>query len=128
MSEDQTPYTPPQSPIGGPQARPPADARGSLGIGIALFFACLVGGAAVAFLLRIVLMAALLQWDSTGPGPTIVLVVIPLLLPWLAVAWLAVHLVRRGQTRSALGLLVGFGILAAIVLLLVAACFSLFAL
>ena len=49
---------------------------------------------------------------------------IPALLPWLAALVLGLWLASRGRTRTALGILVGFGILVAVVLLLVAACFG----
>jgi hypothetical protein len=123
MSEEQTPYTPPRASLSGrPPARPGADPRGSLGAGIGLFFACLVGGGIVAWILRIAIMAAVPDWAYAGP-----MFVVPALLPWAAALVLGLWLASRGRTRTALGILVGFGLLVAVVLLLVAACFGIVA-
>ncbi|MFC3715478.1 hypothetical protein ACFONC_04865 [Luteimonas soli] len=123
MSDEQTPYTPPQAPLSGRAPAPAgSDPRGSLGAGIGLFFACLVGGGLVAWILRIAILAAVPDWTYAGP-----MFAIPALLPWLAALVLGLWLASRGRTRTALGILVGFGLLAAVVLLLVAACFGIVA-
>ena len=120
MNEDQTPYSPPQAPLSG---RPPAasgpDPRGSLAAGIGLFFLCLVGGGIAAWVLRIFVLAAVPAWTYAD-----LMFVIPMLLPWGAALVLGLWLASRGRTRTALGILVGFGILVAVLLLLVAACFG----
>jgi hypothetical protein len=120
MTDEQTPYTPPQAPLSGrPQMPAGPDPRGSLGAGIGLFFACLVGGAIAGWILRIVILAAVPDWTYAGP-----MFAIPALLPWLAALVLGLWLASRGRTRTALGILVGFGLLVAAILLLVAACFG----
>ncbi len=123
MSEDRAPYTPPQAPLAGrkPAAAGP-DPRGSLGAGIGLFFACLVGGGIVAWVLRVAILAAVPDWTYAAP-----MFAIPALLPWAAALALGLWLASRGRTRTALGILVGFGLLVAVALLLVAACFGIVA-
>ena len=120
MNEDQTPYSPPQAPLSGRSIAPSGpDPRGSLGAGIGLFFLCLVGGGVAAWVLHILIVAAVPEWSYAGP-----MFVIPSLLPWAAALVLGLWLASRGRTRTALGILVGFGLLVATALLLVAACFG----
>jgi len=120
MNEDQTPYKPPQAPLSGrrPVASDP-DPRGSLAAGIGLFFLCLVGGGIASWIVRAVVVAAVPDWSYATA-----MFAIPALLPWLAALVLGLWLASRGRTRTALGILVGFGILVAVSLLLVAACFG----
>lgn len=123
MTEEQMPYSPPRAPLSGrPPVAPDPDPRGSLAAGIGWFFACLIGGGIVAWVLYMAVVAAVPEWRYAGP-----MIVIPALLPWLAALALGIWLAGRGRTRTALGILVGFGILVAVVLLLVAACFGIVA-
>lgn len=123
MSDEQKPYDPPKAPLSGRAPAPrERDPRGSLGAGIGLFFACLVGGGIVAWILRLAILAAVPDWTYAGP-----MFVVPALLPWLAALALGLWLASRGRKRTALGILVGFGLLVAVVLLLVAACFGIVA-
>ena len=123
MTEEQTPYSPPRAPLSGrPPVVPAPDPRGSLAAGIGWFFACLVGGSIVAWVLHIAIVAAVPEWRYAGP-----MFAIPALLPWLAALVLGIRLASVGRTRTALGILVGFGGLVAVVLLLVAACFGIIA-
>jgi len=123
MSDEQTPYSPPKSTQPPPLPdRSGRDSRGSLGAGIGLFFACLVGGWVLASILQaaIVTAAPKLAYATS-------MFVFPLLLPWVVALVLGLWLASRGRTRTALGMLVGLGLLGALVLLLVAACFGLLA-
>lgn len=123
MTDEQTPYSPPRAPLSGrPPVAPDPDPRGSLAAGIGWFFACLIGGGIVAWILRIAMVAAVPEWRHAGA-----MVAIPALLPWLAALVLGIWLASAGRTRTALGILVGFGILVAVTLLLVAACFGIMA-
>lgn len=118
MTEEQTPYTP----MAAPPALPPRaqdDPTGTLGRGIGQFFAWVVGGTAVAVLT----MSGLFSIDL--PQPLVdVLLTLMLALPWFIAIYIGICHAVRGRTRTALGMLVGFGILVALVVLLVAACFG----
>lgn len=123
MTEEQTPYSPPRAPLSGrPPVAPGPDPHGSLAAGIGWFFVCLIGGGIVAGVLRFAIVMAVPEWRYAGW-----LVGIPALLPWLAALVLGIWLATIGRTRTALGILVGFGVLVAVVLLLVAACFGIMA-
>lgn len=117
---DRTPHSLPRVP---PPHRPAAASNpgGSLGAGIGWFFGCLVGagiaGTGIMYLSSVM--------DPTGriaefSAP------FAMALPWLAMIVLAIRLARAGKPRTALGILLGFGIFVALILLLVAACFGLF--
>lgn len=122
MSEDGSPYTPPRSPPAEPVPAAGKDPRGSLGAGIGLFLLCLLGGGAVAWLLRVIVLLAVPEWTYAG-----LMFAIPMLLPWVVALAVGIRQAARGRTRTALGMLVGFGLLVAAVLLLVAACFGIVA-
>lgn len=97
-------------------APPKADSRGSLGLGIALAWAALIGGyALVAFL-------ASMNAHYTDVGITVLL-----LAPWALMLALIVWFASNNQPRTALGVGVGMATIIAVVLLLVAACFGIFA-
>lgn len=120
MSEP-TPYSPPNAPLSGkPPALPDRDPHGSLGAGIGLFFLCLVGGGVIGA--GIMYASSVLDASGGISGFTLPMA---MALPWLAMVVLGVRLARKGKSRTALGILVGFGIFVAIVVLLVAACFGL---
>lgn len=119
MSE-QSPYSPPQAPLSGkPPPLPGRDPRGSLAAGIGLFFLCLIGGGIVTS----GIIYAAMMLDAGGIGGIVSSLAMG--LPWLLMLALGVWLLRKGKSRTALGVLVGFGICTAVVLLLVAACFGL---
>lgn len=126
MTDERTPYSPPDAPP--PRNERPSDRNphGSLGAGIGLFFASLVGGAIAGMLLRDIMLAMAAMSDS-GWLSFRTLSVVPMTMPWIAALVLGIWLASRGRTRTALGMLVGLGILVALVLLLVAACFGLIA-
>lgn len=126
MSDERTPYSPPDAAPPPRNGRPSdRNPRGSLGLGIGLFFACLVGGAIAGMLLRDV-MIAVVGMSRSGWLSLQTLYVVPMLVPWVAALVLGIWLALRGRTRTALGMLVGFGLLGALILLLAAACFGLF--
>lgn len=100
----------------------PPDTQGSLGTGVGLFFACILGGGAACTLLGGMLSGLRL------PSALLVPVYLALgLAPWAAAIAVGVRAAAAGRRRTAIGVLLGFGILVGIVLLLVAACFGLVA-
>lgn len=102
-----------------PQPKPGSE-HGSLGLGIGLAWACLVGGYTVSAVIAGAAEQVLRGADATG---VIVLIV---LLPWALMLGLIVWFAARGYTRTALGLGVGIGSIIGVALLLVAACFGIF--
>lgn len=98
---------------------PPPPNQGSLGIGFALAWACLIGGYAV---------SAAVASTAFGPHPFggDGLIVLLIGLPWLMMILLMVWLVMQGLPRTAIGVAIGLGSILALALLLVAACFGLF--
>ncbi len=102
-----------------PPRPPPSDPRGSLGLGIGLAWACLVGG----YVFCGMLLGALsgLHFGDAVMGIVALLV----LLPWAAMIALIVWLAARGKTRTATGIGVGIASIFGVGLLLVAACFGL---
>ncbi|GAA3918013.1 hypothetical protein [Luteimonas lutimaris] len=123
MSDEQTPYSPPRSTQPPPLPdRSGRDPRGSLGTGIGLFFASLAGGWILASILQAAIEIAVPKLAYATS-----MFLIPLLLPWVVALVLGLWLASRGRTRTALGMFVGFGLLGALALLLVAACFGLIA-
>jgi hypothetical protein len=92
-----------------------------LGLGIALAWAALIGGyTLVAF------VAGALASVHGYNGDTALIVL--LLAPWALMLALIVWFASNNQPRTALGIAVGVATIIAVVLLLVAACFGLFAL
>lgn len=98
---------------------PPAENRGSLGLGIGLAWACLIAGYTVSS----VLVGALYRVAAYPAGDA--LIILGVLLPWLLMIALIIWLVRRGQPRTAAGVGVGIASILGVALLLVAACFGL---
>jgi hypothetical protein len=89
----------------------PQTARGSLWLGFALAWAVMiVGNVLAAFLLGGFEHEALLSVFA---------------LPWLAAIGLIVWLAATGRPRTAIGVAIGLATILAIVVLLIAACFSL---
>lgn len=115
------------TPAPSPSSQPPApangsDPRGSLALGIGLFFLCLIGGSLVVWLLGWAMSLLLPHGSYIGLAFSMVS-----FLPWLAALSVGIMQALKGRTRTALGVLVGFGLLLALALLFVAACFGMFA-
>ena len=102
-----------------PPRPPPSDPRGSLGLGVALAWACLIAG--YTFCGFVLGAISELQMGEGALG----LVVLVALLPWAAMIALIVWMASRGQTRTAKGIGVGIASILGVLLLLVAACFGL---
>src|SRR5690606_16912590 len=103
MSDERTPYSPPDAappPRNGRPSEP--DPRGSLGLGIGLFFASLVGGAIAGMLLRDIMITMAAMSDSDWLSFR-TLSVVPMAVPWVAALVLGIWLALRGRTRTALG-------------------------
>ena len=101
-----------------PPRPPQADPRGSLGLGIALAWACLIAGYTIcAFIIGA--LSELHLGDSL-----VGIVVLLALLPWAAMIGLIVWMASRGQSRTATGIGVGIASIFGVGLLLVAACFG----
>jgi hypothetical protein len=95
---------------------PQTDSRGSLGLGIALAWAALVGG----YTLVALVASANAHYTDVG-------IAVLLLAPWALMLALIVWFASNNQPRTALGVGVGMATIIAVVLLLVAACFGIFA-
>jgi hypothetical protein len=102
----------PEPPPAWQPSRQPANAKGSLWLGFGLAWLVVVAGNIVA------LMLVGLMRDG---GSALAI----LALPWLAVFGLIIWLATSGKTRTAGGVAIGLATIAAIAVLLVAACFSL---
>ncbi|MEO8671885.1 MAG: hypothetical protein ABI411_11260 [Tahibacter sp.] len=101
--------------------RPPQAAPGgSLWLGFGLGWLVLVAG-------YIAVGMILYGLDSTSTNPPDALIALMVALPWIAMIGLMVGFTVRGKPRVALGMLVALGSMVGLVLLLVAACFGLFA-
>lgn len=96
---------------------PKSDSRGSLGLGIALAWGALVGGYALVASLAV----------RSGGNYSDAAVAALVLAPWALMLSLIVFFATKGQPRTALGIGVGIASIIAVALLLVAACFGLFA-
>jgi hypothetical protein len=99
-----------------PTPTPPRNPRGSLLLGVACAWGMLIGGYIV-----ISLFAGLL---SGGDNAAIIVL---MLLPWIGIIALIVWFATRGQPRTAGGVAIGLASIFGVALLLVAACFGLFA-
>ena len=114
------PGAPPPPP---PPAPPPGTANpaGSLGLGIGLAWACLIGGYVVVGIVSSMLFTVF----GGGSGLAAVIALLCTLAPWIAMLVLAIWFAKKGQPRTALGVGVGFASILGVLLLLVAACFGL---
>jgi hypothetical protein len=112
--------TPAQPGLSNPQTADPK--KGSLGAGIALAWACLIGGYFVVGVMSSLVFSFLNGVNSDFGAMIAVLLC---LLPWIAMIWLIVHFGKTNQPRTALGIGVGIASIIGVVLLLVAACFGL---
>lgn len=101
-----------------PPVPPAAPAKGSLGIGVAIAWACLIGGYVGAGIL-----ASMLSGFSSSSGAA--LFALLALAPWILMLVFAVRFAAKGQPRTAAGIGVGFASILGVGLLLVAACFGL---
>jgi len=107
----------------GPSTPQAADQKnGSLGAGVALAWACLIGGYFVVGVLSGIVFSVLNGANSSFGAMIAILL---FLLPWAAMIWLIVHFGKTGQPRTALGIGVGIASIIGVLLLLVAACFGL---
>ena len=100
---------------------PPPENQGSLGLGIALAWACLIAGYTVAGIFASII------FRGPSTDAQVGLAILAALMPWLLMIGLIVMFATRGQSRTAIGVAVGIGSILGVVLLLVAACFGLFA-
>lgn len=116
-----SPYQAPST----PPAPPKDPARGSLLLGFLLGWGAVFGG-------YVVLggLAALLFSVAGNSGNNGIFMLLPLLyaLPWAAVLGLIVWFAVKNQPRSALGVVLAIASMVGLAILLVAACFGLFAL
>ncbi len=96
--------------------------KGSLGAGIALAWACLIGGYFVVGVMSSFVFS-MLRGANSDAGAMVAIVLC--LLPWIAMIWLIVRFNKTGQPRTALGIGVGIASIIGVLLLLVAACFGL---
>lgn len=104
-----------------PAAPSNANPAGSLGLGIALAWGCLIGGyIAVAMIAGIIFEVA-----GGGSQAGALLAVLTMVLPWVAMIALIVYFAKNNKPRTALGVGVGIGSIIGVLLLLVAACFGL---
>lgn len=109
----ETPYSPPAAPV-----QQPADEKGSLGAGIAIAWACLIGGYVVCGVF-VSAVASIAGSAAAAFAPLLALA------PWVAMIVLIIRLSGKGKSRTALGIGVGMGSIVGVGLLLVAACFGL---
>jgi hypothetical protein len=98
-----------------PVPQPEPVNRGSLLLGVGCAWGLLLGGYAV-------VAAILLPGHVDGGTATLLL-----MLPWAAMIALIVWFATNGRPRSAGGVMIGIGSIFGVLLLLVAACFGLFA-
>lgn len=105
---------PPPPPPPTPPPRRAADPRGSLGVGFGLAWLVVVVGNVLALFL--------LGMSNGGSGALTLLA-----LPWLGTLGLIVWFAVNGKPRTASGVAIGLATVVAVAVLLVAACFSLFA-
>jgi hypothetical protein len=106
-----------------PQPVPPVapNPAGSLGLGIALAWACLIGG----YVVVAILASVILEIVGSGSQAGALLAMLTLVLPWAGMVALIVYFAKNNKPRTALGVGVGIGSIIGVVLLLVAACFGL---
>jgi len=104
-----------------PPAPPPAN-PGSLGAGIALAWACLIGGY---FAVGMVASVIFRIFNGVNSDAGALFAVLLCLFPWIAMVVLIVYFGKHNQPRTALGVGVGIASIIGVVLLLVAACFGL---
>ena len=104
-----------------PPRPPAADPHGSLGLGVALAWACLIAG----YTFCAFVIGALSNINPPWGDGMVGMLVLLALLPWAGMIALVVWMASRGQTRTAKGIGVGIASILGVLLLLVAACFGL---
>jgi hypothetical protein len=97
---------------------PAASANGSLGVGVLIAWACLIGG-----YFAVGIVATVVSGISSDLAA--VLFVLLALAPWILMIVFAIRFAAKGQSRTAAGIGVGFTSIIGVALLLVAACFGL---
>lgn len=107
MNETENLYAPPRAVLR--HGLPVDPRRGSLAAGIGLFFLCLLVSGLITYAGGRALAAVIPDVIHPRRVPTLVLT-----LPWAVAFALGIGLVIKDRTRTALGMLIGFGILAAI--------------
>jgi hypothetical protein len=98
-------------------SRRPTDPRGSLMLGVGIAWATLVGG----YVAAAVLMTALANSSNDA------LIVLLVALPWLGMIGWIIYFAMREKPRTAIGVVIGIVSIIAVTLLLIAACFGIFA-
>jgi hypothetical protein len=97
---------------------PPPDPRGSLLVGFLIAWGALIGG----YIAAVSLMAAAAPMAGGADGFFIMLG----LSPWALIIGFIIWFANLGKTQTAKGVAIGLASIVAILLLLIAACFSLF--
>ena len=105
-----------------PPTQPNANPGGSLGSGIAIAWACLIGGYIVVSVLASGIFRVI---NGVNSDLGVILAALMCLLPWIVMIALIVHFAKKNQSRTALGIGVGIASIIGVLLLLVAACFGL---
>jgi hypothetical protein len=105
-----------------PPTQPNASPGGSLGSGIAIAWACLIGGYIVVSVIAGGIFSVI---NGVNSDAGVILAVLMCLLPWIVMVALIVHFAKKNQPRTALGIGVGIASIIGVLLLLVAACFGL---
>ena len=93
-------------------------ANGSLGVGVLIAWSCLIGG-------YFAVGIAISLFGSIASSLAAALFPLLALAPWILMIVFAVRYSQRGESRTALGIGVGFASILGVGLLLVAACFGL---
>jgi len=117
--EDAT-MTEPQPGQPAPPLPPPAGDPGSLGAGIALAWACLIGG----YIIAVPLVSTIVVGLNRSGGDPVAFALLIALLPWVAMIGLAIYFSKTNRPRTAKGVLVGIASILGVGLLLAAACFG----
>lgn len=117
MNETENLYAPPRATL-----RDGLPERGSLAAGIGLFFLCLLVSGLITYAGGRALAAVIPDVIHPRRVPMLALMV-----PWAVAFALGIGLVIKDRTQTALGMLVGLGILAAILFLLLCAAIFVFA-
>jgi hypothetical protein len=105
-----------------PLQAPTPDPRGSLGKGIAIAWAVLIGGYVVIGSVIGALVTTTRQFDGDLANA---LAIGAIFVPWLAMIALIIRYAAKNQPRTAAGIGVGMASIVGVVLLLIAACFGL---
>lgn len=113
MNEMRFPEVPPTAPTPTPPEPTQPPSEGSLALGVGLAWLIIVGGG--------ILVSAMGYLRSVG---MLMLLMGP--LPFFASIALGIWMLVKGPRRTGLGIFIGIGSIAAVMMLLVAACFGYF--